>query len=416
MVYLYRIKLINCQSWDDNEIILSNGLNVIKATNSTGKSVIAKILKTLVVPNYYNRKEREQLIRYDCECAEAMFELSDKSVVYMRIYPERIIYYYTPDYTTTPYESYEGSPPDIILEKLSMLVDRDTGFIVNILDREQDLLLVDTNSNTNQNLINVLVENENLDNLIHLFKSKYDEYTLLNNQLTDMESHLIRKMAEAKYIDTTELVYNIEHLDIYIDILDLLESADNSIDDLKDDIDNNLVDFSKGLFYIDSLDMLYSLKEVNELNEDIEEIDVDIANTKLLEIDILEELYKINLEDLDYEESDNNRLSIYNKLLDVYEEIKEIEDFDDTDIESLHNVKCEVDTYNLLIQNRYHIKSFLEYDFELRKTKVELDRLKVELENADDEIECPFCGTIKYEKGYWIKQTEEGEEKVKYHG
>ena len=58
------IRLQNCQSWQDCIIHLaSDRINIIKADNNIGKSVLFRILKLAGDPTYYDKEERNSLIR-----------------------------------------------------------------------------------------------------------------------------------------------------------------------------------------------------------------------------------------------------------------------------------------------------------------------------------------------------------------
>ena len=82
MVKLLQIRLVNCQSWKDGVIEFSKGLNVIRANNNTGKSVIFKMLKVTCNPESLDKADREDIIRRGSEYAEVTYLFDDSVPAY----------------------------------------------------------------------------------------------------------------------------------------------------------------------------------------------------------------------------------------------------------------------------------------------------------------------------------------------
>ena len=79
-VYLRKLQLKNFQSWENEQITFSNGLNCIIARNGVGKSVIYKALQVTVLPNKYSKEDKRDFIRGSAQFAEIYYLFSDNSL------------------------------------------------------------------------------------------------------------------------------------------------------------------------------------------------------------------------------------------------------------------------------------------------------------------------------------------------
>ena len=76
-----QIRLVNCQSLEDITFnFATDKLNVLVADNSTGKSVLFKMLKVTANPDVFPAKKRSQLIRRGAESAimACLFDTGDQ--------------------------------------------------------------------------------------------------------------------------------------------------------------------------------------------------------------------------------------------------------------------------------------------------------------------------------------------------
>lgn len=232
-VKIAKVRLVNCQSWEDTTIELSPGVNVLIASNSTGKSVFFKILKEIVSPGNLDREEREDLIREGKEYAEAYYLFDDESLAMIRIFPQRTLYYYTPNVETTEVTQMENKPHGAILRKLSAIVEPETGFVANILDDPANLLLVNSNPKATSSLIKILAKDARMDRLIETFKNKVIEYETIQNDVTIIKNSLERKLNKLQYIDIDTLEKNIALSEVMLDCTDTLVRLEKSVSRLE---------------------------------------------------------------------------------------------------------------------------------------------------------------------------------------
>ena len=390
-VKIHSIRLRNCQSWKDTSISLAGGLNVITAPNQTGKSVIFKMLKITCSPTYYTRQERQLLIRYGAEYAEVTYLFTDMSAALVRVFPQRIIYFYTDNCNTTPFTQQEGIPHRAILEKLSAIVEQESGFIANILDLDQNLLLVNTNNKSNDNLLKILTEHEDLTRLVELFTTKYPIY---RNKLNDVEKTKYRleyALEDLEYVNIDKLERDIKLGDAYLRLSkSLLQSYE-----LINDISINSTDTI-------NYEELISLAELGIKLEDIQDIDVtnfekevdvsviDLCNTAIKLESIYAELIDIPMIACDI---NSDMINLFSKMVDIYDELDSLPVIKDTSridkaLRITSSVECLLDLHNELI-NLGKIEKRYAYGLKLEEDYIK--RLDIEGKS----FECAIHGRIK---------------------
>jgi hypothetical protein len=223
------IRLLDCQSCKDVTYELATDrLNVIVAENDTGKSVLFKVLKLVGCPNYYSRRDREELIRHGAEFGMVLFEFTDASVAIMKIFRDRVIYAYQETKESPVISGIE--PPEQMLAKMGMLSDVQGSFVANIIDADQDLLLVNPAISYNYDLIKMLVFNEDLDVLQERTDERLTESKTMLDRALDSMCFYEREIAANQYQDVEALENKQEFLTsvfnmMYstMDVLDCLE-------------------------------------------------------------------------------------------------------------------------------------------------------------------------------------------------
>lgn len=180
---LVKLQFINCQSFEDvtYEFALDK-INAIYADNNIGKSIMFKMMREAVCPGFYS-KDKSFLIRTGCAYAEMYSENTDGvytcfrlnrtgNNVYSVLYPDGTI-----ERTSYATEEY--------LKNLCLLADLNNFFIVNVIDRNQDLMLVDKNLKASEQCLHMTMQDENLE----LVKEKIPEYqTEFKNYLNQLSS------------------------------------------------------------------------------------------------------------------------------------------------------------------------------------------------------------------------------------
>lgn len=366
MIYIEAIKLKNCQSWLDTTLQLSRGLNVFIADNNTGKSVLLKMLKITSSPSYYGRELREKLIRWGCEYAEVTYMFSDFSCGVVRVFRNKVLYYYTEDYRTIPFHCNTDVPIERLNEKLSLIMDYDTNFVANILDLDQSLFLVNSNSKSNDNLVKLLTEDERLKRVIPLFKEKVKVYENKLDTLSITQNRLQYKVDNLKYIDTDAMSASINDTEVYMKVIR---------------------DLIRGYEYLDSLESLTAdTKNYDELLK-LAEVAIDLESIDNIEI-ATDIDYNIDDEILDIMD-----LCIY--LEDIHTKIEVIltNHIDEDYIESMLVCTSMFDTLNDL-NNR--VISLMKVISSCEDLEEELKSLE-EAMNIEGRIyDCPIYGRVKH--------------------
>lgn len=185
-----QIRLVNCQSLEDITFnFATDKLNVLVADNSTGKSVLFKMLKVTANPDVFPAKKRSQLIRRGAESAimACLFDTGDLGMTV--ITQKAVIYKFKPYGETDFFVSYE---PDLrYIKQLGLLVDTRTKFVANIIDTDQDMLLVNSDQRGNHELMCLLAEYPDLIEL-------KDKVSTLVATLADKNSKLVVKESSLK--------------------------------------------------------------------------------------------------------------------------------------------------------------------------------------------------------------------------
>lgn len=397
MVKLKIMRLVNCQSWSNSVIGLSEGLNVIKAPNNTGKSVIFKILKAVCSPKYYNNEERAGLIRDNAEYAEATYLFTDNSMAIVRIFKNKTIYYFTNDKDKSQFTATQDTPPPKLIENLNMLVEPESGFIVNLLDLDQDLFLVKSDSKSNHNIIKVLAEHDGLRRLCTLFRDKIPRVKEELLRLRSTEERLAYQISQMQYINIDELESEVNEKEFLVEQLKLMR-------DLYINTDSLLPLMSDAKPY-DDLILLSSLgQELERLDLNIDYsilgLNINQDNINLCDIGVqLESIYN-TLNNIINSSYDDTLCELALDLIDVvntYDSIDNSVSLDKLDnIEFLLNL---LDTFILLHSKFLQARQMI---LKLETDKLTLDSLKESMNVEGRELKCPLYGTIKVIDGKCI--------------
>lgn len=407
-VRLRYVRMINCQSWKDGKIEFSDGLNTISsAFNNTGKSVFMKVLKAVSCPKAINKEAREELIRTSAEYAEVHYVFSDGSASIIRIYPQRILYRFTEDLNSGSWIQSEDIPPQRLINNLNLIVDLENGFVANLLDSEQDLLLVNSNPNLNYNLVRVLTEHETLNRLSNNFKDKLPVYTKELQGISAKADRLRHNRKGLEYVDVDKLEYETSMEETLVSsMLNVIDIYENTLD-LEKDININ---------HVEDLDSLYEFGNILEgLNvEDFaipeetlsyEELANDLETCEqLMNFENTLETWStvVNLEEevnrlQDLENLDTSMWLRFGELLEeitIDEELIE-NDKDEEDWNSLLINVEEIETLNDIVQNVGNL-----YNLVTESSKLEEEIKALEAIDFEGELfDCPLYGTIQYLNG-----------------
>lgn len=213
-----QIRLINCQAFVDSTFNLATDkLNVIIARNGTGKSILLKMLKITASPSFYSAKKRKKLIRLGADSAMIMFAFSDGAIGYTRVFPTRVLYGFKAPGEQGVRLSVE--PPEELVKEVDLLVNQAGKFVANIIDTDQNLLLVDSDSKSNSELLRLLVTNEDLSNLRERTEEAIAE---CKNALQQQEVKLDRVTAQlntVQYVDVEAKEKRLKTLRVVRDVM-----------------------------------------------------------------------------------------------------------------------------------------------------------------------------------------------------
>lgn len=227
-VYLVAIKLTNCQSFKDSIIkFATDRLNVFVADNSTGKSVFFRMLSITAFPNKCSREDRLNIIRRGSQFAQILYMFSDGSYGGVRVLPDRVIYYYTPNENTRMTQTVEPHPE--LIAKLGLILDNNSGFVANLIDMDQNLLLVNSNQKSDSNILQMLTGNETIDRMIESTSDKKKVFEQYEDRLKDVIYSYSKSIDGYEYTDTNALELNIEQCECMFDTLYKLLPIDEEL-------------------------------------------------------------------------------------------------------------------------------------------------------------------------------------------
>lgn len=383
-IYLKSIRLVNIQSWKDNTINLSNGLNVICAPNNTGKSVIFKSLKIAINPNDYMKYDRLDIIRKGCSFGTIYYLFSDNSVYEITVNLKENLYYKIEDLTKSKEREYLGtSVPKDLIAKLGIITDGN--IIANLIDMDQNMFLVNSDDNVNFGILKVLTVNDDLEKLKHSLKTKRIQKAKDNiSRIVADKAYIENLLSHFKYVDLNGKEENLNFfkgitasLDVLVPCHDDLENINNYQKDYHNE--EELIDI------VECLDNVYSqLSGTHQCKEyednTVPKLEVlELLNSSLTQSDYITKFedYNINLKSvvddlsvLDINLTELNKVSIMksidNELVDVVSNSYEL-------LEILNNA---IDIGDLSKENE-----------ELEKSISEL---------GGEEVECPIYGKITY--------------------
>lgn len=261
-VYLSAIRLTNCQSFKDSVIeFATDRLNVFVADNSTGKSVFFRMLSITAFPGKCSKEDRLNIIRRGSQFAQILYMFSDGSYGGVRVYPDRVIYYYTPDKNTKMTPSLEPRPE--FISKLGLILDNNSGFVANLIDMDQNLLLVNSSPKGDSNILQMLTANEALDRMIEDTAEKKKVFEQYEDRLKDVVYSYSKSIDGYSYVDTNSLEANIELCENVFDTLYKLAPISDDVEALACSSERRL-DYDRLLGITGTLIKLEQLKEVTE--------------------------------------------------------------------------------------------------------------------------------------------------------
>lgn len=159
--YIKSYKLLNFQSWNDTsaEITLETDMvNIIEGANETGKSVLYKVLYNFCFPGYWSPSE---LIRRGCNAGVLLLNLEDGSSILYALRTTSYTYILVEANGDKKEWTNQGCPDEII-NRLGLILDRESQVILNVIDSDIALPFIKTSPKFNASLIRSIVEPEGM--------------------------------------------------------------------------------------------------------------------------------------------------------------------------------------------------------------------------------------------------------------
>lgn len=238
---LKAIRLIDIQSHKDVMIKLSPGLNVFSGKSNSGKSIIFKVMRKMVMPNFWGVGANSQLIRQGCECGVVIFLMSDNKMIKFVIHPTYQTFSLIENKVVV--KSWQGEMPDELKEYLGWYVDSENKYLLNLIDQQIQLPFVDSSDTFNESVLRCVTQHEDLDNSKINLKESVDIIRDRISKCRVREDVLLSALS-------VSLVVDIDVLESKVDRMDLLISALSKVEDI---VGLNIQEFKKPEeVYIDS--------------------------------------------------------------------------------------------------------------------------------------------------------------------
>ena len=261
MIKLKSLHLENCQSWKDGTIEFGPGLNAIIAGNNVGKSVIFKIIKITCNPDFFTKQERVKLIRYGSDFARATFTFSDDTEAITLITDKKVMYEFRNKNGETFYS--EEEPLNQTLEHLSVIVEDNSKYLVNVLDSEQSLLLVKSDKKANSDLMKVITEHKGIERLTELFNIKLKYYSSEGIELKKKFERVNYKIQELDHSDLDMMQDRFNTMKSLDGLLEILETIERYKNDIEDNVnDKEVPDWS---VFVKLLNQVQFIEKPHEL-------------------------------------------------------------------------------------------------------------------------------------------------------
>ncbi len=402
MTKLMAIKLKDFQSWANGTIEFAPGLNVICGENNHGKSAIFNALMITCNPDKFSSSERQDFIRHTKKYAEISYIFEGYQAGVVRLLSNRIIYMFSEDFRNKPYKQSEGKPPKELLELLEVYVEPTTGFLLNIIDSDRQLLLVNSDEKADSQLITSLIQSQDLARLIRVFESKIPDLESYNASVLASQYRTEAKLAKLEYTDINNLESSIEQAELLLSVFPNLIR----IYDYIKDIEFIAEDFN---YLNDILDMIALIEEIEStgllsININDDDFDVnalDICNLGLM----LESTGLLNIDD-----TISNDMSVEQKILDttslladVYNRISNVESLIKGNIELSSNIinpleKITNDLEPLLMLNDIilEIDNIVQIQTSTHNKVTELEEIIKRLVNENEVLNCPIYSNIVF--------------------
>lgn len=383
---LSKIRLKNIQSNVDVTYEFSEGLNIIKAENNTGKSVLIKAINLLAKGHKMKTEERAQYITFGNDKGE-IYVHANGFIHYIEIYPNVSNFYYGK--FLNGLEFMGNQIPKELIEALSLIICSDD-LIGNIIDENQSKFLVESDSKINNAVLGVVTKCDDSEKLIEVLTERVKELTN-DIRLAERDKQFAESELEVlEYQNIDDIIVQHRKNNVAIILMDKLVTIHEKLNTLQEiksvpnnfseliDLCNRLEGISRKLDNVvdyeykefDSSLVESSLSFVNKLNN---------ISSSLDRITICEDM-KYSLEDVKFV---NDLIDISNRL-DNIDYVKVPSEKDIKGLEYLRKISDSINKLDSLARN-------------IIEDEIAITNIKDELDNLEGEVyDCPIHGTIKF--------------------
>lgn len=309
MALLKQVKMVNCQCWKSPKVIsFTSGLNVIRSdNNNVGKSVLFKGLRIALVPQEFDKDDRLEFITFGQKYAEMTYLFDTNEVVIVRIFPNKVVYYYSETLSNPKFVHTVDSPPDEFTKALSVIIEPETGYIMNVIDSDRPLFLINSENDTNKNVLEFLTEHEQLKRLKEDYALNLTELTNALGKVYEKELDYRSRLERLNVIDVQAFEERINQAEKLSEVFDAMAKVYNLLCKIPKCGNNvgfyeeqiNTCDLILGLSNTGILDATLSKCNITDTETTLANTIVDICNTGILSTST-RELKDIKKSDLEF--------------------------------------------------------------------------------------------------------------------
>lgn len=443
-VWLKKMRVINFQSWKDQVVAFSDGLNVFIADNEVGKSVMLKIIDCIVNFERLPKEAKQNYIRRGCNSSEVTYLFSNNNLYKFTITQKTLTAVARIDNKVT---QNTVAIRERFIKDFSLIIEPKSGFICNILGDDKAKFLVNTDSRSDGYFLSTLTNHDKIEDIIQITDDRVKKLRLQESKLNAELKVIDRTLENLEFYDLEDMRDNYDYIETLVDSLDyadelnfyIYEFIKCGVEDLNADLILDITNAVEGLSTLnferlheveDSiLDILDITQELSSFNLDKyeEEIDKDILNvlddlfelselskgsySEVVEKEILEDLeilnkdYKYN--DIYLKDKDYIAIAQLTGISDMINNYNDVEsDINYSWLKELASISNLLGNYNnihldnteLIFIDR--LRKFSELNLEYHNIDDIMNRIQeIKEENETEEVDCPLYGRITIVNG-----------------
>lgn len=242
---IVKVVLDNFQSWvkDSGPLEFKEDvLNMIKARNETGKSVMFKVFKQMCYPGKGGNLARLDLLRRFCRTATATIYMSDGYIIRFVIDRPDMTkqttaqYYELIDPNGHTQRFFGTYLPEPIREVLGWYVDPKQEILLNLIEKDGPQLFINTSGSFNANALKFITENPVVTEALRTMGEWDSTCSNAMESLARLHSNLQGRIASLQYTNISDLMVQNAAIEL---ILPLWTSADSA--SMRYDVCNNIL-------------------------------------------------------------------------------------------------------------------------------------------------------------------------------